>query len=151
AAGKARAAVYPEGTVLAKHLALPAGEGTEGIRLETQLLHYERGTWRPYTYLWDEAGKDAYLVDSIGADQPLRVADAAAKGGFAERTWHAGAVNECKSCHNAESGFVLGFTPNQLNRAARGGGEGTDAGGAGQLALLAAQGIFDGPPIMADD
>ncbi|HXT57941.1 MAG TPA: PQQ-dependent sugar dehydrogenase [Pirellulales bacterium] len=150
-ASKAQAAFYPEGTVLAKHLSLPQGEGAQAVRLETQILHYERGTWRPYSYLWNEATRDAYLVDSIGADRSLRVADPAAKGGLAERTWHVNAVNECKSCHNAESGFVLGFVPNQLDRATTTGITGIDAGVAGQLARLAAQGVFDEPPAVSSD
>ncbi len=100
---------YPEGTVLVKHLSLPRGKGREPIRLETQLLHYERGSWRPYSYLWDDAGSDATLVDSIGADRPVRT-----DGEGSERTWHVMATNECKLCHNGESGYLLGFVPNQL-------------------------------------
>ena len=143
-------AVYPEGTVFAKHLTLPveSGHGNEPVRLETQILHYERGTWRPYSYLWDEAGAEAYLVESIGANRSLRLADPAAKGGYVERTWHVNAVNECKVCHNAESGFVLGFVPNQLDRAA------VDARShaTSQLAWLMQQGVFSEPPhVSADD
>ena len=101
-------ASYPEGTVLVKHLSLPQASG-DSIRLETQLLHLERGTWRPYSYLWDEAGQDAQLVDPAGASRPLKPA------GLAERTWRVNATNECKLCHNAGPRFVLGFVPNQLN------------------------------------
>ncbi|MEX2027371.1 MAG: PQQ-dependent sugar dehydrogenase, partial [Pirellulaceae bacterium] len=102
-------ASYPEGTVLVKHLALPQGKDQKPIRLETQLLHYERGSWRPYSYLWDDAGNDATLVDAIGADRPVRT-----DGEGSERTWHVMATNECKLCHNGESGYMLGFVPNQL-------------------------------------
>lgn len=101
---------YPDGTVLVKHIELPQSAG-EPIRLETQLLHFENGTWRPYSYLWDEAGKDATLVDSIGADRAVQPDNGP------ERTWHASALNECRLCHNAGSGFVLGFVPNQLDKA----------------------------------
>ncbi|HUE71258.1 MAG TPA: PQQ-dependent sugar dehydrogenase [Pirellulaceae bacterium] len=109
ASGQGQPASYPEGTVLVKHLTLPQGKDREPIRLETQLLHYERGTWRPYSYLWDDGGSDAKLVDSIGADRPARTG-----GEPSERTWHVMAANECKLCHNGESGYVLGFVPNQL-------------------------------------
>ena len=102
-------ASYPEGTVLVKHLSLPRGRDQTPIRLETQLLHYERGTWRPYSYLWDDAGNDATLVDAIGADRPVGT-----DGEGSEHTWHVMATNECKLCHNSESGYVLGFVPNQL-------------------------------------
>jgi putative heme-binding domain-containing protein len=37
-----------------------------------------------------------------------------------ERTWHSNAVNECKLCHNAGPGFVLGFVGNQLAGAVSG-------------------------------
>jgi putative heme-binding domain-containing protein len=54
------------------------------------------------------------LADSTGARRTLKVADAEAKEGFVERTWHVNAVNECKLCHNAGANFVLGFVPEQL-------------------------------------
>ncbi|MCH7729013.1 MAG: PQQ-dependent sugar dehydrogenase, partial [Planctomycetes bacterium] len=107
-------AVYPEGTVLVKQLNLPPQEKAGGrpIRLETQMLHYEGGTWRPYSYLWNDKGTDAVLVDSIGANRPLQVENRA--GVKQQRTWHVSATNECKLCHNAGSRFILGFVPNQL-------------------------------------
>ncbi|HUY92930.1 MAG TPA: PQQ-dependent sugar dehydrogenase [Pirellulales bacterium] len=146
AKSKDKRAVYPEGTVFAKHLTLPQTAG-EPIRLETQILHYERGTWRPYSYFWDEAGQEAYLAESIGANRTLRVADPAAKGGVAERTWHVNAVNECRLCHNAESGFVLGFVANQLDRPALGG----DSHAANQLVGLAERGVLASAPAVAKD
>ena len=111
-----------------KHLTLPQASG-ESVRLETQLLHFENGTWRPYSYLWDEAGQDAQLVDPAGAIRPLLLAEGGAVR--AERTWRVNATNECKLCHNAGPRFVLGFVPNQLNLDALGcrrrGGEGAAA------------------------
>src|SRR5262245_57309866 len=106
-ANSAEAASFPEGTVLVKHITLPQG-GRDPIRLETQLLHFENGVWHPYCFAWEEIGRDAQLVDSIGANRPLRVADAKANGGLVERTWHINATNECKLCHNAGPRFVLG-------------------------------------------
>ncbi len=107
-AGQDKPAVYPEGTVFAKHLTLPQGDEKEPVRLETQILHFENGSWHPYSYLWDDAGQDAMLVESIGSSRPIQPANAHA------RTWHVNAVNECKLCHNAESGNILGFVSNQL-------------------------------------
>jgi len=104
-----RLADYPEGTVFAKHLTLPPRTSKEPIRLETQILHFENGSWHPYSYLWDDAGLDATLVESIGGSRPIQ------PQGDPTRTWHVNAVNECKLCHNAESGNVLGFVPNQLS------------------------------------
>jgi len=124
---------FPDGTVLVKHLTLPQ-PGREPIRLETQILHFENGVWNPYSYLWDEAGRDGQLVDSIGTNRSLNTADPTAGGEWRERTWHVGATNECKLCHNAGPRFVLGFVPNQLDCAVSGGS---------QLALLAAQGVIN--------
>ncbi len=117
AANAADEAAYPEGTVLVKHLAAPGSQAP----LETQLLHYEHGTWRPYAYLWNDDGSEAALVPPQGAS---RMFDYSAGGRTEQRTWQAGAVNECKLCHNAGPKFVLGFTRHQL----RGLDEGAAAG-----------------------
>ncbi len=111
-ATKDSAAVYPEGTVLVKHLSLPATGGSVAIRLETQLLHLEQGEWRPYSYLWNEAGTDAELVEPTGTNRTVSTSSGEEA---IEMTWHVGAANECKLCHNAGSGFVLGFSSHQLN------------------------------------
>lgn len=130
-------AIYPEGTVLVKHLSLPQPGGRAAIRLETQLLHFERGTWRPYSFLWDELGHDAALVDSTGTSRSLKVADVTTPEAAVDRTWHANATNECKLCHNAGPKFVLGFSLNQLDRPLEG-----DSPGSSQLSRLAAQGVL---------
>src|SRR6185312_1526584 len=131
-------AVYPDGTVFVKHLTLEREAGREPIRLETQLLHYEDGAWRPYSYLWDDAGRDATLVDSIGTSRPLRNASVAAQDGTLDRTWHVNAINECKLCHNAGPKFVLGFTLQQLDRPRAG----RESSAENQLSALAAQGVI---------
>ncbi|HWB14073.1 MAG TPA: PQQ-dependent sugar dehydrogenase [Pirellulales bacterium] len=137
-AAEGKKAVYPDGTVLVNHATLPQGDGSD-LRLETQLLHFERGAWHPYSYLWDEAGREAWLVESTGANRSIRASDPSAS----ERTWHVNAVNECKVCHNAESGYVLGFVANQLNLPLD---RETD-----QLALLAGQGVLAAAPTVAED
>ncbi|MBL8825718.1 MAG: PQQ-dependent sugar dehydrogenase [Planctomycetaceae bacterium] len=139
--------VYPEGTVFVKQLTLPAAEGRAAMRLETQLLHFERGTWRPYSYLWDDAGREATLVDSVGASRSLKIAASSDQATALDRTWHVNAVNECKLCHNAGPKFVLGFTLNQLDRPALSASASTN-----QLAQLAAQGVLTaGASLAADD
>lgn len=115
---------FPEGAVLVKQLSIPQLAARPGqqalpkaarIRLETQLLHYENGQWHPYSYLWDEEGREAYLVDALGTSRVITAADAGQPTGQSERTWHVNAVNECKLCHNANAGNVLGFIPQQLS------------------------------------
>ena len=105
-------AEYPEGTVFVKHLRLPQDQHGKSTPLETQILHYEQGQWRPYSYLWDDDGRDALLVSAIGADRLLEMSNQ--DGGLVERTWPVGARTECRLCHNAASGSILGFVANQL-------------------------------------
>ena len=68
------------------------------IRLETQILHYESGIWRPYSYLWDDAGqgRDARRFHRREPTDSRRW-----QISQLDRTWHVNAVNECKLCHNA--------------------------------------------------
>jgi putative heme-binding domain-containing protein len=103
---------FPEGTVLAKHLELPQTENRNSLRLETQLLHYEDKRWRPYTYVWNASGTEASLAEATGMDRPLDLP--AAESAFLSQTWHLSAQNECRLCHNADAGYVLGFTANQM-------------------------------------
>jgi putative heme-binding domain-containing protein len=118
------ASVYPSGTVFAKTIALRDEDLFEDVmpgvkyRVETQILHYEDGTWRPYSYLWNKERNDADLVSSIGTSKSLREiwpAEGPAGRESPDRTWHVNAVNECKLCHNVGPKFVLGFTPQQLD------------------------------------
>lgn len=139
-------AVYPEGTVFVNNLTLPQGNNQPAIRLETQLLHFENGVWHPYSYLWDETGKDARLVEATGTRRPLQVTDATTKNGTLERTWQVNATNECKLCHEAGAGFVLGFSLNQLNRPSR---DGSESQTENQLSQLAAQGVLVAAPTVA--
>jgi putative heme-binding domain-containing protein len=139
------AATYPKGTVLIKHLTLPQDDG-QAIRLETQLLHYEGGTWRPYSYLWDDTGHDATLVDATGTSRPLNSTIGVNADNRLDRTWHVNAVNECKLCHNAGPRFVLGFTLDQLDLPFAGG-----SGRESQLMRLAALGVLAKAPSLATD
>ncbi len=145
--GKDESGIYPEGTVFVKQLSLPQGGDRPAIRLETQILHFERGSWRPYSYLWDEDGKDAQLVPATGADRTLKVSHPLVKEGLAERTWHVSAVNECKLCHNAGARNVLGFIPTQLDQLLGPG----NSHGATQMTHLDAIGVLAKPPAVADD
>ena len=111
--GDASAPQYPDGTVLVKHLSIPS---TPPAALETQILHYDNGVWNPYSYLWRDDGADAELVTSIGVNKSVNWPAAGSSGAGGHRTWRASATNECRLCHNAGSSFVLGFTPNQLQK-----------------------------------
>jgi putative heme-binding domain-containing protein len=107
---------FPDGTVLARTLSIraPAGEpaGRLPARVETQVLHLDEGTWRPYAYAWNRDGTDATLVGADGAS--VKVGD---------RTWRIASRGECGICHNSWAGQVLGASAIELDRdAARAGG-----------------------------
>jgi putative heme-binding domain-containing protein len=138
---------YPDGTVFVKHLTVPAAlatlpqSGDAGKPLETQLLHYWNGTWNPYSYLWNDEGTDAELVGAAGTVRSVKWPDAGAAEGNSERTWRTSAVNECRLCHNAGPGFVLGFVGNQLNYDVQ-----AEQGDRNQLSHLAARKVIAAPP-----
>lgn len=107
----------PADTILGKTLALEfeRGQPKSRKRLETQILHFDGKLWRGYTYLWNDAGTDADLVDSQGKDLKLDIIHAAAPGGKQRQTWHVPSRGQCMTCHNPWAGIALGFTPRQLD------------------------------------
>ncbi len=92
----------PEGSVLARTvtLELTAGDASTRKRLETQILQFESGSWRPYTYGWNEDQTDAALLDAAGAVRAFKVRDPKAPGGERELTYRFAARSECALCHN---------------------------------------------------
>lgn len=99
--------IFPDGSVLAKTVSIdgviapknPNGE-TSSVRLETQILHREAGTWRPYTYAWNPEQTDADLVDASGHDRDLLIRDATRPGRTRLQTYRFAARRECQLCHN---------------------------------------------------
>jgi putative heme-binding domain-containing protein len=108
----------PAETVLGETLAIDMERGNPKTRkrLETQILHFDGKTWRGYSYLWNDAGTDADLVDSKGTNLTLNIADRSAPEGKRRQTWHVPSRGECMTCHNPWSGFALSMTPHQLDR-----------------------------------
>jgi putative heme-binding domain-containing protein len=102
---------FPDGSVLAKTVyaeTIP-GDPTSRLRVETQILHRERGTWRPYTYAWNDDQSDATLVPAEGADRFLTIRDPSAPGGSREVAYRHAARSECLLCHNPWAGDGVGF------------------------------------------
>jgi uncharacterized repeat protein (TIGR03806 family) len=108
----------PEGAVLAKTLTLnmPGDDKRTQRRIETQILHFEAGTWRPYTYAWNETQDDAELVDAAGADRTFVVRDPRSPSGARRHTWRFAGRTECLLCHNPWAGNVLGINTAQVHR-----------------------------------
>lgn len=110
---------WPKNAVLARTITLGRLATTpdqSSKPIETQVLHHDGANWNAYSYRWDEAGSDAELVPSEGAEVNLRVrADANAAGpGTREYTWRFQSRAECLRCHNSRTPVALGFNPRQL-------------------------------------
>jgi uncharacterized repeat protein (TIGR03806 family) len=119
----------PDGAVVARTVSMEMERGvpTSRKRLETQVLHYEGGSWRPYTYVWNNAQTDATLADTEGSSLTLNVRDSDSPGGRREQTYRVHSRAECALCHNPwvekkttvfgrQSASPLGLTVAQLNR-----------------------------------
>lgn len=110
---------FPRDAVLAKTLSLELqrGEPASRRRIETQILHFDGMEWAPYTYQWNDAQNDAFLVEAAGAERVFEVIDSEAAGGRRQQTWRFAGRAECQRCHNKWSGPPLAFNTPQLNRA----------------------------------
>jgi mono/diheme cytochrome c family protein len=108
-------------------------------RIETRLLTRQQGEWVGYSYRWNAEQNDAELVGAPGTAEAFEVADPAGPDGRREQIWRFPARTECLVCHSRASGFVLGFTPTQLDRD-------RDFGGVvdNQLRTLEHIGLFQG-------
>jgi putative heme-binding domain-containing protein len=119
----------PDGSVLARTVSLVVqeGEAWRPRRLETQVLHREAGSWRPYTYIWDDDQDDATLAEAGGSSRTFVVRDEGAPGGRRELSYRFAARSECLLCHNpwvearttvfgAQSASPLAFDASQLSR-----------------------------------
>ena len=110
---------FPNGSVLVQTLSLNLAD-TAGKparkRVETRLLVRQQGEWGGFSYRWNAAQTDADLVPLAGSAVELDVADPSDPSGQREQTWRFPARSECLVCHSRAAGFVLGFSPLQLDR-----------------------------------
>jgi hypothetical protein len=110
----------PEGTRLWKEFT------RDGVRIETRLLWKQGPTeddWYSMSFAWNEAGTEAVAAsigveDALGTEQDIPSA------------------TDCKTCHDRQPGFALGFGALQLDH----------ADGDMNLAALVEQGRLSNPP-----
>ncbi len=109
---------FPKDGVLARTISLETERGNPRSRrrLETQVMHFDGGAWRGYSYAWNDEQTDADLVPAAGADRTFTVKDARAPGGALRQRWHFPSRTECLTCHNPWGGQALAFNLEQLNR-----------------------------------
>jgi glucose/arabinose dehydrogenase len=109
----------PNGSVLVQTLSLNRYDDAtrpSHKRMETRLLVRQQGEWTGYSYRWNPGQTDAELVGASGAGGTFEVPDPEAPGGRREQDWRFPSRTECLVCHSRAAGFVLSFTPLQLDR-----------------------------------
>lgn len=117
---------FPTGTVLLKAFAL------DGVMLETRfLIKHSDGQWGMYTYVWDDAGKDAKLLGE-GSDSRF----------FGETEWVFPSRANCLTCHTEAAGRTLGPDTRQFNSLF----DYPSGKRANQLSTLEHIGLFATPP-----
>jgi uncharacterized repeat protein (TIGR03806 family) len=106
---------FPDKTVLVKSFALETLEGDPKTRkwVETRFLTKQSGEWYGYSYLWNDAGTDATLIDAKGLDREYTVKTA---NGERKQVWHFPSRAECMVCHSRAQNFVLGLCEVQMNK-----------------------------------
>jgi mono/diheme cytochrome c family protein len=138
----------PNGSVTVQTLSLnlvnDAGKPARK-RIETRLMVRQQGEWVGYSYRWNAEQTDAELVPAAGTGEAFEVADSTEPDGRREQVWRFPARTECLVCHSRAAGFVLGFSPLQLDRDFLGSSD-------NQLRTLERIGVFKGKlPRRADD
>ena len=106
---------FPDKTVLVKSFALEQTEGDPATRkwVETRFFTKQLGEWYGYSYIWNDDGTDATLVESKGLDKEFTVRTA---NGERKQVWHYPSRAECMVCHSRAANFVLGLSEMQLNK-----------------------------------
>lgn len=106
---------FPEGTVIVKHFALALDESNPNIttKVETRFIVIGTGG-KVYglTYQWRDDQSDADLL-STGATKAFNILDPIGQNW--QQTWTFPSRGECLTCHNENSGQILGLKTQQLN------------------------------------
>lgn len=107
---------FPAGTTLIKTFYYPHDfrYPEKGRRLmETRLLVNEAGTWKAWTYIWNDEQTDAFL-EVAGDRKPVQFTDA--RGQKVAFDYIVPNQNQCKGCHNTNEVLTpIGPTARQLN------------------------------------
>lgn len=134
---------FPVGTVIAKTFAMP-GELSQSERperlLETRIQIRNETGWYGYSYVWDDAQRDARL--SLGGGM-CDVSWKASDGHARTNRYEIPNANQCLTCHSDHGVFApLGPTAANLNRT-------IPSGTANQLEEWRRQGVLEGLPAVA--
>jgi uncharacterized repeat protein (TIGR03806 family) len=126
---------FPVGSVFIKTFSLDLvdSDPESRRRLETRLLVHNPRGWVGYTYRWNEAQTDAYLLGgAVTATYTVRSGEHTR-----DQTWYFPSREDCIRCHTRAAGFALGANTHQLNRQ-----HDYDGHAVNQLAALETAGLF---------
>jgi len=106
---------FPDKTVLIKSFAVDTKDGDPATRkwIETRFMTRQAGEWYGYSYLWNDAGTDATLIDAKGMDKEFTIKTA---DGERKQVWHYPSRAECMVCHSRAQNYVLGVCELQMNK-----------------------------------
>ena len=124
---------FPDQTLLIKNFYLDLVRGDPASRriIETRFLLKRGDSWDGYSYQWNEAGTDAFLLaDSTTAVYVID--DPQDPVGFLLQEYYFPSRPDCTVCHTQGAGHVLGVQTPQLHTGAA----------QSQLHTLAQQGLF---------
>lgn len=130
---------FPSGMKWIKHfdLELERGNPETKRRLETRVLvRNDSGTYG-VSYMWNEAGTEAFLVGDAGTNFTLTVQDGT---NVIQQMWEIPSRSACLQCHTPFAGHALSFNTRELNQTASMNGMVSN-----QIALLEAAGYFAAP------
>lgn len=105
---------FPKGTVLMKEfiLAREAGNPDSRFVMETRFFVSRTGTWRGYSYEWNESGTDGALL----ANKKIGAYEVQGPEGPRTHRHLFPSRQQCLRCHPKDAGTVLGLHTPQMNR-----------------------------------
>lgn len=106
---------FPAGTVFIKHFEMQTGiDESEIKKLETRFLIVSKDSGAyGLTYKWNDDDTDAFL---LGGSDISKLDITSTDSTVYEQVWTFPSRDQCLSCHNESSKFVLGVKTHQINK-----------------------------------
>ena len=107
----------PEGSVVLQtfSMELELGNASTRRRIESRLLTKQQNEWLGYSYRWNDAQTDAFLVRADGDNIDIKITDPASNQSTTQK-WSFPSRAECMVCHSRAANYLLGVSGLQMNR-----------------------------------